>query len=128
MLQDTLADALSIIKNADRLGKKDCVVRASKLVKEVLRVMGENGYVGKVHFIDDGKSGKLKIEMKGKVLDCNVVKPRYSVRTDEYEKFEKRYLPGRDFGILIITTPKGVVDHKKAKEEKLGGKLVAFCY
>lgn len=128
MLQDTLADALSKIKNADRIGKEECVVKSTKLVKQVLQVMQDHGYIGSFEFVEDGKSGKLKVDLKGKVIDCNVVKPRSSVKADEFEKVEKRYLPGREFGILIISTPKGVMDHKKAIEQRTGGKILAFCY
>ena len=128
MLQDSLADALSKLKNADRLGKSDCVVRSTKLVKQVLEIMRDQGYIGSLEFVEDGKSGKLLVELKGKVIDCNVVKPRASVQIDKFEKFEKRYLPGREFGILLLSTSKGVMDHKKAREQKIGGKILAFCY
>jgi small subunit ribosomal protein S8 len=128
MIQDTLADVLSMLKNADRVGKKECVTRSSKLVKDVLSVLQDKGYIGSFDFIEDGKSGKLRVELKGKIIDCNVIKPRFSVRTTEFEGWEKRFLPARDFGFLIVTTPKGVMDHKKAKEEKVGGKLLAFVY
>lgn len=128
MLQDALADALSKIKNADRIGKGECTVKSTKLVKEVLGVMKNHDYIGSFEFIDDGKSGKLKIELKGKVIDCNVVKPRSSVKADEFEKAEKRYLPGRGFGILLMSTSKGVMDHKEALTQKVGGKILAFCY
>lgn len=128
MLQDTLADVLSNIKNAEKLGRKECVTRAGREIKEVLKVLQEHGYIGTFEFIDDGKSGKFKIELKGKVIDCNVVKPRHSAKIEEFEKFEKRFLPGREFGLLILTTPKGVMDHRKAKELHVGGKLVAYAY
>jgi small subunit ribosomal protein S8 len=128
MLQDPLADALSTIKNAERVGKKECVTQASKVIKAVLKVMQDHGYIGNLEFIDDGKSGKFKIELKGKIIDTNVIKPRFSVRLDEFEKFEKRFLPGREIGLLILSTPKGIIDHKKAKELHVGGKLLAFVY
>lgn len=128
MLQDVLADTLSTIKNAERVGKKECVTRASKVVKSVLKVMQDRGYIGAYEFIDDGKSGKFKIELKGKVIDCNVIKPNYSVGIDEFPKWEKRFLPGKEFGLLILSTPKGIVDHKKARELHIGGKLFAFVY
>lgn len=127
-MQDTLADVLSTIKNAEKVGKKECVTRASKVVRSVLKIMQENNYIGSFDFIDDGKSGKFKVELKGKIIDCNVIKPRFSVRVDEFEKWEKRYLPAREFGLLILTTPKGIIDHKKAKELHTGGKLLAFVY
>ena len=128
MQHDLLADALSAIKNAERVGKKECVVKASKLIGEVLKVMQKNGYIDAFEFIDDGKSGKFRIELKGRIIDCNVIKPRFSVKVDEFEKWEKRYLPAREFGLLILTTPKGIMSHKEAKKLHTGGKLLAFVY
>ena len=128
MRHDTLADALSILKNAERVGKKECITPASKLVRAVLKILQANGYIQSFEFIDDGKSGKFRIELKGKIIDCNAIKPRFPVRVDEFEKFEKRFLPAREFGILIVSTPKGIIDHKKAKELKVGGRLLAYCY
>lgn len=128
MLQDPLADALSTIKNAERNGKKECVTRASKVIKSILKVMQDHGYIGSFEFIDDGRSGKFKIELKGNIIDCNVIKPRFSVKVDEFEKYEKRYLPGREFGLVLLSTSKGIIDHKKAKELHTGGKLLAYVY
>jgi len=128
MRHDLLADVLSAIKNAERVGKKECIVPASKLVKEVLRVFEEHGYIESFEFISDGKSGKFRVSLKGKIIDTNVIKPRFSVRVDEFEEWEKRLLPAKDVGILILTTSKGVLDHKKAKEAHVGGKLLAFVY
>jgi len=98
------------------------------LIKNVLRVMKENGYIGDFEYVEDGRGGKLRIELKGKILDTKAIKPRYSVKADEFEKWEKRFLPARDVGILILSTSKGVVDHKKAKEMHIGGRLLAYCY
>jgi len=128
MRHDTLADVLSTIKNAERVGKTDCTTPASKLAKELLKVMQKQGYIGVFEFIDDGKSGKFRVELKKKVNDCNVIKPRYSVKTDEFEKWEKRFLPARGFGILIISTTKGIMTHEDAKKQHLGGKLLAYAY
>lgn len=128
MRQDTLADVMITIKNAERVGKKECIAPASNLVKEVLRVMQKQKYIGVFEFIDDGKSGKFKIELKKRVNKCNVIKPRYSVKFDEFEKFEKRFLPAKGFGMLILTTNKGVMTHEEAKKQRLGGKLLAFVF
>jgi len=128
MLHDTLADVLVTIKNAEKVGKKECVTRASKEAKAVLKVMQDGGYIGMFEFIDDGRSGKFKIELNGKIIDCNVIKPKFSVRVDEFEKYEKRFLPAKAFGLLILTTPKGIMDHNKAKEIRVGGKLLAYVY
>ena len=128
MLQDTLADALSLIKNAERIGRRTCVTRASKEVKAVLKVLQDNNYIGMFEFIDDGRSGKFRVELKGKIIDTNVIKPRFSMALDEFEKWEKRFLPARNIGLLVLTTPKGIIDHKKARELHVGGKLVCFVY
>lgn len=128
MRHDILADVLSQIKNADRIGKKECIVPASKLVKEVLTVLQKDGYIGNFDYIDDGKSGKFKLELKNKIIDCNVIKPRFAVRVDEYEKYEKRFLPAREVGLLVVSTSRGIMNHKKAKELHLGGRLLAYCY
>lgn len=128
MLHDPLADALSTIKNAERVGKRECVVRSSKVVKALLQIMKDHGYVGAYEYVEDGRGGKFRVELSGKIVDCNVIKPRFSVETDEFEKWEKRFLPARETGILILTTPKGIIDHKKAKELNTGGKLLAFVY
>jgi small subunit ribosomal protein S8 len=128
MLQDPLADVLTIMRNAEKIGRKECVVSASKLIKSILKIMQDFKYIGAFEFVDDGKGGKFKVELKGKLVDANVIKPRFSVTVDEFEKYEKRFLPAENIGLLILTTSKGVMDHKKAKELHVGGKLISYVY
>jgi len=128
MLHDPLADALSIIKNAEKSGKSSCITPASKIVKAIFGILQGSGYIGAYEYIEDGRGGKYKVELKGKIIDCNVIKPRFSVATHEFEKWEKRYLPAREFGILIVSTPKGIMKHAEAKQKNIGGKLVAYVY
>jgi len=128
MRHDILADVFSIIKNAERVGKETCIVPASKLVKNVLSVMQKRDYIGEFEFIDDGKSGMFRINLTGRINNCNVIKPRFAVKKDEFEKWEERYLPARGFGILILTTSKGVMDHEEAIEKGLGGNLLGYVY
>ena len=128
MLHDNLADMLSIIKNADKIGKRECIIPASKMIRAVLNIFKSKNYIKSFDFIENGKSGKFKIDLNGKIIDCNVIKPRFSVKVDEYENWEKRFLTEKNFGTLIVTTPKGIFDHKKAQESGDGGKLIAFVY
>ncbi|MEE9564225.1 MAG: 30S ribosomal protein S8 [Candidatus Hydrothermarchaeaceae archaeon] len=126
---DPLSDALSGLKNAERVGNLQCVVKpASKLIGKVLGVMSEYGYIGEFEFVEDGRSGKFKIQLLGKMNDCGIIRPRYNLKKTEFEKFEKRFLPAAGFGILILTTPLGVMDHKTAIEKGTGGKLLAYVY
>lgn len=128
MRQDSLADVMSAIKNAERIGKKECVTPTSNLIREVLKIMQKKSYIGNFEFIDDGRGGKFRIELVNRVNNCNVIKPRYSVTADGFEKFEKRFLPGRGFGMLIVSTNAGVMTHEEAKAKNVGGKLVAYVY
>ncbi len=129
MLLDPLADALSIIKNAENIGKPECTISpASKLIGSVLKVMKDKGYIGDFEYIDDGKSGLFKVQLKGKINKCGVIRPRHAVKNVEFEKWEKRFLPARGFGSIILTTPNGVMTHYEARESGLGGQLLAYVY
>lgn len=128
-LIDPIADALISIKNSDRAAKKECLYRpASKLFGEILKVMQANGYISSFEFIEDGRDGMYRIGLLGKINECRAIKPRYAVRKNKFELFEKRYLPARDVGILVVSTPKGVLTHKEAKSKGLGGRLIAYVY
>lgn len=129
MLLDPLADALSVIKNAEDIGKPECTISpASKLIGSVLKVMKDKGYIGEFEFVDDGKSGVFKVQLKGKINRCGVIRPRHAVKNVEFEKWEKRFLPARGFGSIIITTPDGVMAHSEARENGIGGQLLAYVY
>jgi len=129
MLNDPLADALSAIKNAERIGKRECIVKpASKLIGRVLKVMQKYEYVEAFEWIDNGKGGIFKVKLKGNINDCNVIKPRYSIKRDEFEKWEARYLPAENFGVLILSTNEGVLSQYEAKEKGIGGRLLAYVY
>jgi small subunit ribosomal protein S8 len=90
--------------------------------------MQKNGYLGEFEFVDDGRSGKFKIQLLGRINKCGVTKPSFSVGISKIEMFEKRYLPSREVGVLILSTPKGVISHKEARELRTGGKLLAYVY
>jgi small subunit ribosomal protein S8 len=95
---------------------------------QVLRIMQKNGYVGEFEFIDDGRAGKYRIQLLGRVNKCGVIKPRYAMKVTKIEDWEERYLPSRDVGVLIVSTPKGVVSHVEARTSKTGGRLLAYVF
>jgi small subunit ribosomal protein S8 len=70
----------------------------------------------------------FRVALSGQINDCGVIRPRYSVKMSDLERFEARYLPAQDFGVLILTTTKGVLTHTQAKNGGVGGKLLAFVY
>jgi len=129
MQSDPLNDAMCVIKNASLNGKAECEIKpSSKLIGRVLKVLQDHGYINQFEYVEDGKAGKFRVLLKGAINDCGVIKPRYSVKLTDIEKYEARFLPAQDFGVLIFTTTDGVVSHDKAKELGIGGKLLAYVY
>ncbi|MBL7100882.1 MAG: 30S ribosomal protein S8 [Nanoarchaeota archaeon] len=129
MMHDTISITLSNILNADKVGKDFCIGKPySKMLKEVLTIIHGKGYIGSFEVIKDGRGDLVKINLIGKVNKCGVIKPRFAVKKGGFEKFEKRYLPAKGFGILIVSTSQGVMSHSEAVEKKLGGRLIAYVY
>ena len=129
MLNDPLANALSTIKNAETKGMGECIIRpSSKLIGRILNLLKDKGYVGNFEHIDDGKAGIFQVELIGNINNCGVIKPRYPIKRDELEKWESRYLPARDFGLLVLTTTEGIISHYEARKKGIGGKLLAYIY
>jgi small subunit ribosomal protein S8 len=128
-LNDPLANAMSRVLHSEKVGKTICIVKpVSKVIKRVLTVLNEQKYIGSYTEVKDRKGNLLKVNLIGAINRCGVIKPRFSVRNDGYEKFEQRYLPARDMGILIVSTSQGIITNAEAKKKGLGGKLVAYCY
>ncbi|MBA3064810.1 30S ribosomal protein S8 [Candidatus Woesearchaeota archaeon] len=129
MLNDPLANALSNILNKENARTKECLIKpSSKIIKEILNIMKENYYVGEFKEIEDSKGSILNVQLLNKINKCGVIKPRFSVKKGAYEKFEKRFLPAKGFGILIVSTPQGIMTNEEAKKKGIGGKLLAYCY
>jgi small subunit ribosomal protein S8 len=126
---DTLANGLITVVNNEMRNKRECIISpASKLLGRVLRIMQLNGYLGEFEFIDDGRSGKFKVQLLGRINKCGAIRPRFSVRTASFEEWEKKFLPSREVGLLVVSTSDGVLSHKEAGEKHVGGKLLAFIY
>ncbi len=129
MLNDSLANALSVINNYDKSGRRVCIVTpSSKLMKKVIELLNAEGYVGAYEVVTEARGMVLKVNLLGKINKCCVIKPRFSVKVDNFEKFEKRYLPAKSVGCLIVSTSKGIFTHEEAKKKGIGGRLLAYCY
>lgn len=129
VMNDPLANVLSHVLNCEKLGRTECTAKpVSKQMLNVLKILQEQRYLGEVSVIEDGKGNIVNIPLIGKINNCGVIKPRFTVKKDNYIKFEKRFLPARDFGILVVSTSKGIMTHSQAIEKGLGGRLLAYCY
>jgi len=128
-LNDPLSNVLSKILNADKVGKKECeVIISSKIILKVLEIMKDNNYIGDFKEIKEGNKSKLVINLLGKINKCGSIKPRFSIKVKDFEKYEKRYLPAKDFGIIILSTNKGLIIHSEAKKQGRGGRLISYTY
>jgi small subunit ribosomal protein S8 len=126
---DPLSNALSGLDNSDSVGHlRHEIQPASNQVGSVLEVLYDRGYIDGFEFDDDGKAGQFEVELNGSINECGPIKPRYSVGADGFEKWEKRYLPARDFGALVVTTSHGIMSHYEARERGVGGQLLAYVY
>ncbi|HZY70746.1 MAG TPA: 30S ribosomal protein S8 [Thermoplasmata archaeon] len=129
MLHDPLNDALVTLRHADLQGRGTVdVVPGSKLVGEVLRIFREHQYIDAFTFVANGRGGKFEVKLSRRINACGVIKPRVAVRGRLLERYEARFLPAQDFGLLVLTTNQGVMSHQDARERKIGGKLLAYVY
>ena len=126
---DPLAATLSKIDNATKVSKQSITVfGTSKLIKSILKILQANEYILDVMYEENVRGGKAVIALSSIINHCGSIKPRFKVKKTELEKFEQRYLPAKGFGILIISTSKGLMTNVEAKEQNIGGRLIAYCY
>ncbi len=128
MRHDIISDVFSIIKNAESIGKRSCIVPASRVIKDILTILHEHNYIGDFKYIEDGKGGKFRVKLIGRINKCGSIRPRFSVSVDDLIRWEKKYLPASGIGILIVTTSKGIMDQNQVRKEKTGGKLLGYVY
>jgi small subunit ribosomal protein S8 len=120
---------MSSIKNASDTGKEECFVEpAGKLLGAMLGVMKEEGYIADFEFVEDNRGGQFHIRLNGEINRCGVITPRFSVKLAEMEYWETQYLPAKNFGILLLSTSKGVISHETARKDGVGGELLGFVY
>ena len=128
-LNDALANVLSTIHNAEQRGRRTCrSLSGSTQLLAALKVLHQHHYLGEIVKEDTSRGMHLEINLLGRINRCGAIKPRYAVTKDGFEKFEKRYLPARDFGIMVVSTQQGMMTHHDAKKKGLGGRLIAYCY
>jgi small subunit ribosomal protein S8 len=126
MSQDIVADGLNMLKNAKKAGKENVKLnRISNLLIEILKIMKQKDAIKKYKI--DSKNKEIIVSL-GDFFECKAIKPRFSVRKDEIEKYRRRYLPSRNFGTMIVSTNKGLLTHEEANKENIGGSLIAYFY
>lgn len=125
---DIVADAINTIKVFENVGRDQCEVPATKLLFHILETMKQNGYIKDFQTVGEGKIKRIRITLAKKINDIGIIKPRYAVGIDDYQRYEQRFIPSRDFGILIVSTPEGIMTNRDAKTKRMGGRLLAYVY
>ena len=123
---NTLADSMNVLKNAEFARKKSVTIApASKLLQRVLRIFQAHAYIGEFERYDDGRQGKFKVSLLGKINECKALM-RLNYKLSQFEALERRLLPAPGLGLIILTTNQGIMTMKEAEEKKIGG--MALCY
>lgn len=126
MSHDVVADGLNMLRNAQKAGKENVEIKMiSNVLIEVLKIMKQQGAIKKYKI--DAKEKSLSVTL-GDLNECKSVKPRFTCSVDQIEKYRRRYLPAREIGTLVISTNKGLMTHKEALEENIGGCLIAYFW
>jgi len=123
---DTITKTLNEIMNAKRAGKTELTVQPiSKVLVKILELMKEDGYID--YKVNKEGFGSVTIKII-RLNKCRAITPRFYTQIGEFEKYVRRFLPAREFGMIIVTTDKGIMTHTQALEKGMGGSLLAYCY
>merc|ERR1711892_1096805 len=126
---NSLADALRCMNNAEKRRKRQVLLRpCSKVVIRFLTVMMKHGYIGEFEEVDDHRSGKIVVNLTGRLNKCGDISPRFDMAIGDIEKWTNNLLPSRQFGYVVLTTSGGIMDHEEARRKHLGGKILGFFF
>ena len=130
-ITDPIADMLTRIRNANSSKHKTVDIPASNMKKAIAQILVDEGYIKSYQIIDDGKQGIIRItlkygENKSQVITGlrRVSKPGLRI----YSSCEDMPKVMKGLGIAIVSTSKGVMTDKKARELNVGGEVLAFIW
>jgi len=128
---DPISDMIAIVKNASRAGKPTANVKASKICEEVLRILKEKKLITNYKKIEDDKQGILRVHLRflgAKTPAITEIKRISKPGLRRYVKKDKipRVLNG--IGFAVISTSKGLLTDKGAREEGLGGEVILHAW
>jgi small subunit ribosomal protein S8 len=125
--QDPIADMLTRIRNANRVGRKKVVIPRSKICTGIAQVLKDEGYITGFDVIDDGQQGQIHVELKYSLSGDKVIheiqrisKPGRRI----YSAVDKLPSVLNGLGIAVVSTSKGVMSDRRARESNVGGELL----
>lgn len=81
------------------------------------------GYIEEFEEIDDHRSGKIVVQLNGRINKTCAVSPRFNIQLKDFDKWETKLLPSRSFGFIVMTTSSGIMDHQEARRKHEAGKV-----
>ena len=130
-MTDPIADMLTRIRNANTVGHKTVEIPASKIKQSIAGILLEEGYINGFEVIEDDKQGMIKVEMKYGPAGEKVINGIKKISKPGLKVYAKacdvpRVLGG--LGIAIISTSKGVISDKKARQLGVGGEVICYVW
>ena len=130
-ISDVIADMLTRIRNANDAKHETVDIPASNLKKSIAQILLEEGYIKNYQIVEDGKQGIIRVAIKyaagkQKVIHGlrRVSKPGLRI----YSNCEEMPKVMNGLGIAIVSTSKGVMTDKKARQANVGGEILAFVW
>ena len=130
-ITDTIADLLTRIRNANTAKHATVDVPASNVKKAITQILVDEGYVKSFQIIEDGKQGVIRITLKYGDNKSSVItglkrvsKPGLRIYSSCADMPKVR----KGLGIAIVSTSKGIVTDKKARELNVGGEVLAYIW
>ena len=130
-ITDTIADILTRIRNASSAKHATVDVPASNVKKAITQILVDEGYVKSYQVIEDGKQGIIRITLKYSENKTPVItglkrvsKPGLRI----YSSCEDMPKVRKGLGVAIVSTSKGIVTDKKARELNVGGEILAYIW
>jgi small subunit ribosomal protein S8 len=125
--QDPIADMLTRIRNANRVGRRLVLIPKSKICAGIAQVLRDEGYIEEFDVIDDAQQGQIRVKLKYSMSGEKVIhtldresKPGCRV----YRKVGELPTILNGMGIVVVSTSKGVMSDRKAREANVGGELL----
>lgn len=126
-ISDPISDMLTRIRNATRIKSKTCNCVSSKVCRGIAEVLKSEGYIDGFDLVDDGRQGLIKLRLKygpaGEMV-INKLQRLSKPGCRQYRGVDDLPKPLQGLGIAIVSTSKGVLSDRRAREERIGGELL----
>ena len=130
-ISDVIADMLTRIRNANNAKHETVDIPASNLKKSIAEILLEEGYIKNFQIVEDGKQGIIRVTLKyaaGKQKVIHGLKRVSKPGLRIYSNCEDMPKVMNGLGIAIVSTSKGVMTDKKARQANVGGEILAFVW